>query len=379
MPTNPTTSIRPPRRGGAQTAAALVRGVLALAVLLSLLAGLPVLLWWATAIVGPPGLAAASSLLSTSDSGQVFLLVLAVAGWAGWACFVCAALLEIPAQLRGRTAPQIRGLAGQRAAAALVSAVLLALPAGTALAAPAPAAVGVSVSAAPVPGAPAAATAATQQTGAPGAAMSHTVQDSRPAESLWSIAEQRLGDGERWGDIAALNEGQTMVDGTRFHADQPIQPGWILHLPTDARPAGPGTGAGPDLPGAAGATHTVREGESLSEIAAATLGSADRYQEIFDLNRGQALPDGTTFTDPDLILPGQQLALPQPAAPAVPSPTPPAPPVPAAPAAPAPTAPATPNTPAAPAPGTPTPAASAPSAPSTAPSTAAPAPVCDIP
>lgn len=137
---NPTAPTPPRRRGRAQTAGALLRGLLALTVLAALLAGLPVLLWWATSIVGPPGFTTLSSLFSTQDSGQVFLLALATAGWAGWACFAFAALLEIPAQLRGRAAPQIRGLVGQRAAAALVGAVMLALPAGTALAAPATAA-----------------------------------------------------------------------------------------------------------------------------------------------------------------------------------------------------------------------------------------------
>ncbi|KOU64425.1 hypothetical protein ADK55_07550, partial [Streptomyces sp. WM4235] len=109
-----------PARGAAQTAAAMLRGILSLTVLAALLIGLPVLLWWATARVGPPGLAALADLFSTDDSGQVFLLVLAVAGWVGWALFACAVLLEIPAQLRGRAAPQVRGLVGQRAAAALV-------------------------------------------------------------------------------------------------------------------------------------------------------------------------------------------------------------------------------------------------------------------
>ncbi|MFB6808856.1 LysM peptidoglycan-binding domain-containing protein [Streptomyces sp. NPDC056387] len=363
----PTPVPTPPRRhGGAQTAAALLRGLLSLTVLAGLLAALPALLWWATALVGPPGLAALTSLLSTEDSGQVFLLVLAAAGWAGWACFACAVLLEIPAQLRGRTAPQIRGLLGQRAAAALVGAVLLALPAGTALAAPATAAPAstpnISASAAPVPGTQTSA-ASGAETSEPAAstAGTHTVRDIRPAESLWSIAAERLGDGERWGDIAALNEGHTMADGTVFDADQPIQPGWILQLPADARPAATG-GETPQRTGTAPATYSVRKGDSLSAIAATTLGNADRYQEIFDLNKGQVLPDGSTFTDPDLIHPGQQLTLPHPATIATPPPPPQNP-------APAP-APTTPAATATPAPAGPPPSPSAPATP--APSTAAP-------
>ncbi|KPH98719.1 Peptidoglycan-binding lysin domain-containing protein [Actinobacteria bacterium OV450] len=352
----PTPVPTPPRRhGGAQTAAALLRGLLSLTVLAALLAGLPALLWWATALVGPPGLAALTSLLSTEDSGQVFLLLLACAGWAGWACFTLAVLLEIPAQLRGRTAPQIRGLLGQRAAAALVAAVLLALPAGTALAAPATAAPTgtptVSASAAAFPGGQSSTSRVEASAPTAGTAVTHTVRDARPAESLWSIAAERLGDGERWGDIATLNEGHPMTDGTVFHADQPIQPGWTLQLPADARPAATG-GENPQPTGEAPATYSVRKGDSLSAIAATILGNADRYQEIFDLNKGQVLPDGSVFTDPDLIHPGQQLSLPRPASTA----TPPPPQLPDP--APAPAAPPTaaPTSPGAPAPATTSPA-----------------------
>ncbi|MER7467909.1 LysM peptidoglycan-binding domain-containing protein [Streptomyces sp. NPDC097981] len=365
MPNPPAT---PPSRrlGRTQTAAALLRGLLSLTVLATLLAGLPALLWWATALVGPPGLAALTNLLSTEDSGQVFLLLLACAGWAGWACFTIAVLLEIPAQLRGRAAPQIRGLVGQRAAAALVATVLLALPAGTALAAPATAAPAgtptISASAAPVPGTQS--NTARTEASAPTAstAVTHTVRDARPAESLWSIAAERLGDGERWGDIAALNEGHTMGDGGIFHADRPIQPGWILQLPADARPVT--GGENPQQTGAAPATYTVEEGDSLSGIAATTLGDADRYREIFDLNKGQTLPDGHTFTDPDLIHPGQQLSLPQPAT-TTPTPLPPQTP-------PATQAPATPPATTTPPLAAPAPSTSSPATPAPAPSTATP-------
>ncbi|MER5870517.1 LysM peptidoglycan-binding domain-containing protein [Streptomyces sp. NPDC002044] len=320
---SPTRTPARPARGGVQTAAAMVRGLLSLTVLTALLAGLPVLLWWAASIVGPPGLAALGSLFSTDDSGQVFLLALAVAGWIGWAGFAFAVLLEIPAQLRGRSAPQIRGLLGQRAAATLVGTILLALPTGTALAAPASAApslaVPAGVSAAAVPGAAASGDSTTGSSAAAedaGAAPAYTVRDVRPAESLWSIAEQSLGDGERWNEIATLNQGRTMADGTIFDAEQPIQPGWVLTLPTNAATATAGA-LGPRAQGAVSGPvagqegeYSVREGDNLSSIAAAQLGQPDRYTDIFDLNQGEPVPGGGTFTDPDLIYPGQQLTLP---------------------------------------------------------------------
>ncbi|MFD6469541.1 LysM peptidoglycan-binding domain-containing protein [Streptomyces goshikiensis] len=297
-------------RSGVRSAAALLRALLGLAVLLVLLAGLPVLLWWAASIVGPPGLAALGSLFTTDDSGQVFLLALAIAGWVGWALFAVSVLLEVPAQLRGRSAPQIRGLVGQRAAAALVGAVLLALPAGTALAAapsPAQAATHTTTAAAGADGARSLAAADPGQV----PTATHTVRDTKPAESLWSIAEARLGDGGRWEDIAALNEGNTMADGLIFHTDGPIQPGWILQLPADARPASAASGHPPKLSGTTTrAAYTVKNGDSLTGIAEAQLGDVDRYGEIFDLNKGGPLPGGGTFTDPDLIQPGQHLTLP---------------------------------------------------------------------
>ncbi|MFD9411554.1 LysM peptidoglycan-binding domain-containing protein [Streptomyces sp. NPDC059989] len=374
MSTTPRARTPRPARSSIRTAAAVARGLLSLAVLLTLLGGLPLLLWWATSLVGPPGIAALGSLFSTDDSGQVFLLALAIAGWIGWALFACAVLLEIPAQLRGRAAPQIRGLIGQRAAAALVGAVLLALPTGTALAAPAsatPAATTTSITAAAIPGAPAAnspAPSAGSPFGAGSTQATYTVQDARPAESLWSIAEKTLGDGQRWEEIAALNENRPMPDGLTFHAERPIQPGWTLHLPADARPA-QDHGAAPHQAGSPAPTvYTVRDGDSLSAIAAEQLGAADQYMQIFELNQGSPLPGGGTFTDPDLIHPGQHLTLAASPAPATPaSPAPPAQPQEAAPD-PGPTAEGSPAPSTQPAPGTT--GAATPAAPTAGPSNA---------
>jgi cell wall-associated NlpC family hydrolase len=61
----------------------------------------------------------------------------------------------------------------------------------------------------------------------------------------------------------------------------------------------------------------VQSGDTLSKIAQRTLGDADRWREIYDLNRDQ-------LSDPSVIRPGQQLRLPggahsAPAAPSAPS------------------------------------------------------------
>jgi nucleoid-associated protein YgaU len=50
--------------------------------------------------------------------------------------------------------------------------------------------------------------------------------------------------------------------------------------------------------------HTVVKGDTLSAIARKTLGSANRYNEIFEANRPM-------LTHPDKIYPGQVLRIPQ--------------------------------------------------------------------
>ncbi|KAB1935478.1 LysM peptidoglycan-binding domain-containing protein [Micromonospora sp. ALFpr18c] len=57
--------------------------------------------------------------------------------------------------------------------------------------------------------------------------------------------------------------------------------------------------------------YTVRRGDTLSAIAHRCLGDANRWPEIFTLNRGTHFPQvGGTLRDPDLIHPGWALRLP---------------------------------------------------------------------
>jgi DNA-binding SARP family transcriptional activator len=50
--------------------------------------------------------------------------------------------------------------------------------------------------------------------------------------------------------------------------------------------------------------------DSLSRIAERTLGTQARWPEIFELNKGKPQPNGKPFTNPNLIFPGQELRLP---------------------------------------------------------------------
>ncbi|MED7949503.1 LysM peptidoglycan-binding domain-containing protein [Streptomyces sp. BE303] len=363
-------SSRPSHRGGSGgrrgRGGAVLAAIAALITLLGLLLGVPALLLYGTRAVadmGPLAPDGLGALLTSPDDGQLFLWLLVVVGWVGWACFALSVLLEIPAQLRGRVARRIPAFGwSQRAAAGLVGAVIALVPvAGSAFAAtperPQVATASVQAGAAAQRAALPAAQAAPSLAPAADQQSTYTVRDSRPADSLWSIAERQLGSGERWTEIAKLNDGRVMDDsGNRFDADRPIHPGWALVMPGDAKPdeAGtpapapapaPATGttqAGTPASGAQGTgTVTVKPGDSLSVIAERELGDAEAWPKLFDANKGVQAPDGERLTDPDVVVPGMVLSLPGAATPApAPAPAPepaPAPaPAPAAEPAPAP-------------------------------------------
>ncbi|MFI9272685.1 LysM peptidoglycan-binding domain-containing protein [Kitasatospora sp. NPDC052896] len=345
----------PPGRGSdaLRSLPAALGALLALAVLLL---GVPALLWYGTDAVlamGGVDLADPGALLTGPDNGQLFLWALVGIGWIGWFCFVSSVLLEIPAQLRGRVARRIPAFGwSQRMAAGLVGAVIALLPvAGASFAATVPrlpaATAPAQLAAAPrlaaLTAGPSATPVTALQASEPQQQPTYTVRDSRPADSLWSIAERQLGSGDRWQEIAKLNDGRVMDgSGTRFDADRPIQPGWQLLMPADAKPDGSAAQAATPAPaaqqsapagGARPTSTTVRDGDTLSAIAQRELGSSDDWPQLFDANKGVQAPDGERLTDPNVVVPGMVLTIP--GAQATPAPAAPAPAAPA-PAAPAP-------------------------------------------
>jgi nucleoid-associated protein YgaU len=106
----------------------------------------------------------------------------------------------------------------------------------------------------------------------------------KKGDTLSGIAKAQLGDANRWPEIFLLNRAVIRNPNQVF-------PGMVLHLP----PATP-TGPIPKL-------YTVKRGDTLSGIAKAKLGNANRWREIFDLNRD-------VISNPDRIIPGQILVLP---------------------------------------------------------------------
>ncbi|WP_326757370.1 LysM peptidoglycan-binding domain-containing protein [Streptomyces phaeochromogenes] len=298
----------------------IIKAVLSLLVLAATVGGLPLLLAWATPVIWRASHDDLTHLLDRQDTGAAFLLLLVAVGWIGWMQFTFCAVRELIAQVRGRTWHAPRGMgSSQRAAALLVGSILVLLPTSSALASDAQAAP--ATTAPQLPGqahAPqvfeadrAAPSSASKQT----SRASYTVRETRPAESLWGIAERELGDGERWREISALNEGRTMADGQVFRANSFLQPGWQLEMPDTADPVGGiRTQVGDRAPAADEMSEhvvTVHSGDYLSKIAQEELGDGDKWPQLFEASEGKPQPDGLpSISDPDVIYAGQQVIVP---------------------------------------------------------------------
>ncbi|MFF3277191.1 LysM peptidoglycan-binding domain-containing protein [Streptomyces chrestomyceticus] len=273
---------------------AVLRALLGLIILAALVGGVPYVLL----ALGhqPTGLAGGIDLLA-QDDGSLFLTVLTCIGWAGWAAFTFSVLLEVVALLRRRSAPRIKGLGSlQSLASFLIGGIVLLAPTAASAATPAPvAAAAVSHTAGQDPAAPAAAPAVSHTAGP-----THTVTSA--TELPWDLAQAYLDDGTRWKDLAALNPDVPQLAS----GDQYLPKGTVLQLPADARPPAP---AAPTTTAQQPDNVTVREGDTLWSIADGQ-GDPQQWKAIYDTNKGQPLPGGGTFDDPDLIYPGQVLDLP---------------------------------------------------------------------
>lgn len=122
-------------------------------------------------------------------------------------------------------------------------------------------------------------------------------------ESLSRIAERIYGDRELWKALAAYNT-------DRLPNPNVLKTGLVLRIPPKEALLGgasPATTAvavrDPLAPAATKRSHVVREGETLSQIAAATLGSSRRWPELVAANRDR-------ISDPDRVLPGTELRIP---------------------------------------------------------------------
>ncbi|MFL6063963.1 MAG: LysM peptidoglycan-binding domain-containing protein, partial [Friedmanniella sp.] len=277
----------------------LIRSVVALVVLLTALAGVPVAL---VALRGSPlpGRLAPRSVLEVllrPDDGSVLLGLITAVAWLAWAVFALSVVAELVALLtRQRIQIRLPGLsAPQRVASGLILAVLTlaaapavphvdpGLPVAQAAPPRTPTTPKVSPSAGLQPPKPAvaparASTSLTRRT--------HLV---RPGDDLWSLAERYYGEGRQWRRIATANPDLLTGGPDRLTA------GWRLVIPQDEAADAHPTRA-----------VEVRSGDTLSAIADRELGAADRWPELFRANRAQ-------LSDPDELEVGIRLDLPGPA------------------------------------------------------------------
>lgn len=295
-------------------------GALAALVLAGILVGLPAVLLALGAHPIPgqlPTWDQVQTALLSPDDGTLALAAIKILAWTAWAALAVTILLEVIAQMAGRPAPRLPGLAvPQGTVQALVATALALFIAAPHTPPPASAAAAPNTSSSSQQ-APAVATSvpslvAAAHTGADpatpghpgsgrlGAAPTHDAPDRpagtltytvRPGDTLWSIAEHHLGSGRAYHAILALNS-DVLTGGPDW-----ITPGMNLRLPSSTMPA-------------TGPRHVVVPGDTLSDLAAQHLGDGTAWPDIYQASTGITQPDGTHLSDPDLIRPGWELVIP---------------------------------------------------------------------
>jgi len=216
-----------------RTAARVIRALMLLSLLAAVVVVLPWGLWH---FFGPPlGGRVPSYNDITTWLGQARLSpdlaavqVLDIAAWGYWAMFTA----QIAIQLPGVTADTVRALRARAPLSAeihsnIAGRLLFTIAISIVAARGTVAAASVGTSSGGSLAAPAS-SIATQTTSADG------VYIVVERDSLWRIAEERLGDPQRWKEIYELNRFRVQPDGGVLTDPEIIRPGWTLTLPADA-------------------------------------------------------------------------------------------------------------------------------------------------
>ena len=240
-------------------AAAVRRGLGAALVLGCVAIGVPIVLVVMGGVPVPRGLPSWSQVVAAlTQNGipdAVLLQAVAVICWLLWLDLAVAVCAEVIAVMRGRPV-RLPGFASplQPMAAQLIAATLLAI-----------AALSIRPTATPAPGLRAAMAVATVSgephpaavASTPRPPMSESVSSDddyvvRRGDTLWSIAQRKLGDALRWPQIFDLNRGRMQPDRRALSNPHWIYPGWVFDLPDDSAPR----------PGAAGTSPNGSNGSS---------------------------------------------------------------------------------------------------------------------
>ncbi|RJQ77682.1 LysM peptidoglycan-binding domain-containing protein [Pseudonocardiaceae bacterium YIM PH 21723] len=262
----------------------ILRGLAALTGLMAILVGIPALAFTLGAtpesLIPPLHGDLLIALHWAWQDGSLLTWLFRVLLWAGWLILVAQIAREVFAHLRYGAAVLHQRLAatGPRAwIASLVSSVIL-MAGTTSNAAPAtPTTIVATAQADPSPATP------------NGDGAQVTVAHG---DSLWSLAETHLGDGNRYPEILELN---------RHDIQNPnqLRPGQQLRLPTDAV----------QLPARSPLAYQidVQPGDSASTIAQREYGDPAHWHRIWEINHHRPQPDGRVWRNPQIILPGWKL------------------------------------------------------------------------
>jgi nucleoid-associated protein YgaU len=309
-----------------------LRGLTATVGLLLLVVGIPVVLEVARHRLLPAGFGwdDLGLVLTSPTSTTLTLIVIGAVTWAAWAYLTLTVILELIA-LTGHLHPvRLSGLPRGLARRLVTTASLLfAMSVPPALAnVPADAATSHTTATAPHTTTPTGPNRASAPHSPAHTEHSSGERSSKPGQvrtvpytvveddSLWSIAQEHLGDPLRFTELQDLN--QAVLAGKPDF----LLPGTVLRLPaptetTDddheaelAAKAEPAAHQGPSHQDSGSATYVVREGDTLSQVALDELGDADRYTDIARASSNTVQPDGNRLTDPDRIQPGWRLTIP---------------------------------------------------------------------
>ncbi|MDQ3485047.1 MAG: hypothetical protein M3445_06505 [Actinomycetota bacterium] len=242
----------------------IVRGLLALVVVMAIVVVVPLVLLQGFGAPWPDEVPAAEWIYAEFGARDVLAVLVGVV-WLAWLHFVICLVVEFVAERRGRAlAPHIPGgsVGTQPLARRLVGTVLL-LASGMGATLPAASAVTEDTHR---EGRTSAVAQAAQDVGRMGTAVVddtvaadphrdtaaftdekagvlHKYAEVQPPrgrhyDTVWGIAERYLGDGMRYKEVVALNEGMVQPNGKAWQNPDLIYPGMIFRLPADAE--GPG-------------------------------------------------------------------------------------------------------------------------------------------